>query len=103
MKPNHLQAILIGTALSALAALPGSAQSQPPAGSGGNIVRGSKVVGAKIFNTKGEQMGTIDDVLLDPKTGKISYAVFGAGGFLGLGDKKTIVALNIVQQDQQNP
>jgi hypothetical protein len=66
-------------------------------------VRGSKVVGAKLFTTKGEQMGTIDDVLLDPKSGRVSYGVLGIGGFLGMGEKRTIVPWNLIQQDRQNP
>ena len=103
MKTHRYQALVIGATLSAIAVLSARAESPATAGSSGNIVRGSKIVGAKLFNTKGEQMGTIDDVLVNPKTGKVSYAVLGAGGFLGLGDKKTIVPRSIVQQDQQNP
>jgi hypothetical protein len=33
-------------------------------------------------------MGTIDDLLLDPKSGQISHAVLGIGGFLGMGRRR---------------
>ncbi|MHA3770813.1 PRC-barrel domain-containing protein [Verrucomicrobiota bacterium sgz303538] len=69
----------------------------------GSVIRGKKLDDAKVFTTQGEQMGTIDDVLLDPKTGQVSFAVLGIGGWLGIGEKKVIVPWQLVRQDTQKP
>jgi sporulation protein YlmC with PRC-barrel domain len=52
-----------------------------------DIYRASKVIGADVENPQGEKLGDIRDIVLDPATGRIRYAVLGAGGFLGLGEK----------------
>src|SRR5919197_755768 len=52
-----------------------------------DIYRASKIIGADVENTQGEKLGDIRDVVFDPETGRIRYAVLGAGGFLGLGEK----------------
>ena len=52
-----------------------------------DIYRASKVIGADVENPQGEKVGDIRDIVLDPATGRIRYAVLGAGGFLSLGEK----------------
>ena len=51
-----------------------------------DIYRASKVIGADVENPQGEKLGDIKDVVFDPATGRIRYAVLGFGGFLGLGE-----------------
>jgi hypothetical protein len=36
-------------------------------------------------------MGEIDALLVDPKDGKVTHAVIGLGGFLGIGEDKVVV------------
>ena len=52
-----------------------------------DIYRASKVIGADVGNPQGEKLGEIKDIVLDPQTDRIRYAVLGSGGFLGLGEK----------------
>ena len=52
-----------------------------------DIYRASKLIGADVENPQGEKLGDIRDIVLDPATGHIRYAVLGSGGFLGLGEK----------------
>src|SRR5919109_872644 len=52
-----------------------------------DIYRASKIIGADVENTQGEKLGDIKDVVFDPETGRVRYAVLGFGGFLGLGEK----------------
>jgi sporulation protein YlmC with PRC-barrel domain len=47
-------------------------------------------LGAVVTNTKGESIGDINDVVFDT-TGRISTAVLGVGGFLGVGEKSVAV------------
>jgi len=52
-----------------------------------DIYRASKLIGADVENLQGEKLGDIKDVVLDPETGRITYAVLSFGGFMGLGEK----------------
>ena len=49
--------------------------------------KASDVVGADVKNSKGENLGKVEELVIDPNTGAISYAVVSFGGFLGMGDK----------------
>jgi sporulation protein YlmC with PRC-barrel domain len=46
-----------------------------------------KLAGASVDNTKGEKLGTIDDLVIDLESGKVAYAAISVGGVLGIGDK----------------
>jgi sporulation protein YlmC with PRC-barrel domain len=46
----------------------------------------SKLRGMEVRNSAGENLGDINDIVLD-ETGKPSVAIVGVGGFLGLGEK----------------
>jgi sporulation protein YlmC with PRC-barrel domain len=45
------------------------------------------IVGDPVRNSKGDDLGKIEDLMIDLDTGCIVYAVISFGGFLGLGDK----------------
>ncbi|MBB4371169.1 sporulation protein YlmC with PRC-barrel domain [Bradyrhizobium sp. cir1] len=47
--------------------------------------RASKMSGLKIYNEANENIGSINDLLMD-KSGAIKIAVIGVGGFLGMGE-----------------
>jgi sporulation protein YlmC with PRC-barrel domain len=47
--------------------------------------RTSKMDGLKVYNDANENIGTINDLLMD-KSGNIKIAVIGVGGFLGVGE-----------------
>jgi len=47
--------------------------------------RTSKMDGLKVYNDANENIGTINDLLMD-KSGNIKIAVIGVGGFLGMGE-----------------
>jgi len=79
------------------------AQQSPQQQQTGAVLRGSKVIGAKLYNARGEQVGTIDDLLMDAKKGQVSFAVIGTGGVLGVGEKKIVVPFNLIQHDETNP
>lgn len=50
----------------------------------------SGLIGQDIVNAAGENIGVIDDLLLD-KGGRVASAVIGVGGFLGIGEKRVAV------------
>ena len=51
------------------------------------LISTSKVVGTDVYNTAGEALGDIYDVMVDKRSGKIAYAVMSFGGFLGIGTR----------------
>ena len=53
-----------------------------------DVVPAKKVViGSKVVNQENEDLGNIEDVVLDVEAGRVAYAVLSFGGFLGMGDK----------------
>ena len=57
----------------------------------GNVLESRDLIGARINNTEGKDIGEIDSVLIDPKSGRITHAVVGVGGLMGVGEKKVVV------------
>jgi hypothetical protein len=45
------------------------------------------LLGMEVRNKQGEKLGEIKDLVMDLKSGKVSYAVLAVGGFLGIGEK----------------
>lgn len=58
--------------------------------------RASKVVGLNVYNEKNENVGSINDLLMD-KSGSIKAAVISVGGFLGMGARLVAVPYDKVK------
>jgi sporulation protein YlmC with PRC-barrel domain len=56
------------------------------------VPKASTFIGSSIVNAQGESLGKLDDLVLDPATGSITYAVLSRGSVLGLGGKLYAVA-----------
>ena len=51
----------------------------------GNLIASSKVEGTAVYNAAGENLGEIDDLMIDKLSGKVAYAIMSfGGGFLGI-------------------
>jgi len=57
------------------------------AGPGPHVMGAASLKGDSVFNPAGEDLGHIEDIMLDVGRGEIAYAVLSFGGFLGLGSK----------------
>ena len=51
------------------------------------LLAASALPGDPVTNTAGEALGSIEEIMLDPESGRIAYAVLSFGGFLGIGEK----------------
>jgi hypothetical protein len=52
----------------------------------GTLIGSDKVEGTAVYGADSEKIGTIERVMIDKISGKVSYAVLSFGGFLGIGD-----------------
>jgi len=59
----------------------------------------STIIGDRIKNRNGEELGKIEEVVLDLTCGSISYVVLSVGGFAGIADKFFAVPLDVLTMD----
>jgi len=52
-----------------------------------SMIRGSAFMNKKVRNMENENVGKIEDLMIDAADGRIVYAVLSFGGFLGMGQK----------------
>ncbi|WDR06323.1 PRC-barrel domain-containing protein [Devosia rhodophyticola] len=50
-----------------------------------NLIASDRVEGTKVYSLQGEHIGNIERVLIEKRSGKVSYAVLAFGGFMGMG------------------
>jgi sporulation protein YlmC with PRC-barrel domain len=71
---------------------------------GAGAVESSKLIGMKVKNTAGKDVGEIAQLIVNPADGKITHAVLGKGGVLGVGEQRVALAWTDVkvQPDTEN-
>jgi hypothetical protein len=52
----------------------------------GTLIGSDKVEGTAVYGAGNEKIGSIERVMIDKLSGKVSYAVLSFGGILGIGD-----------------
>jgi hypothetical protein len=52
----------------------------------GSLIGSDKVEGTAVYGADNQKIGSIERVMIDKMSGKVSYAVLSFGGFLGIGD-----------------
>ena len=52
-----------------------------------DFLSASTIKGDKVVNRAGEDLGKIEELMIDLQDGRVAYAVLSFGGFLGMGDK----------------
>ena len=52
----------------------------------GSLIGSDKVEGTAVYGADDTKIGSIERVMIDKMSGKVSYAVLSFGGFLGVGD-----------------
>jgi len=51
------------------------------------VLSATTMIGDKVVNPNGEELGTLKELMIDLDEGRVNYAVLSFGGFLGMGDK----------------
>lgn len=63
------------------------------------LIGSDKVEGTAVFGTNDERIGSIERVMIEKTTGRVSYAVLGFGGFLGVGSDHYPLPWNNLKYD----
>lgn len=79
-------------------------------GSGPDIRRGpgpylmgaETLIGNNVYNKDSEDLGDIKEIMLDMRSGRVSYAVLSFGGFMGMGEKLFAVPWDALKLDTEN-
>lgn len=58
--------------------------------------RSSKVIGVNVYNANNENLGEINELLVD-QSGKVQAVVIGVGGFLGMGERYVAIPFEKLQ------
>jgi sporulation protein YlmC with PRC-barrel domain len=61
----------------------------------------NNILGKAVYNDKNERIGSVDDLIISPDK-SVSFAIIGAGGFLGIGKHDVAIPVNkIKEQDNK--
>lgn len=71
-------------------------------GPGPYLMGADTLVGNDVFNKQDEDLGDVKDIMLDMRSGRVSYAVLSFGGFLGMGEKLFAVPWEALKLDTEN-
>lgn len=66
------------------------------------VLSASTLENEKVVNAAGENLGRIEDYMIDLNNGRIAYCVLSFGGFLGMGDKLFAIPWQAMTLDTEN-
>jgi len=64
------------------------------------VLAASTLAGDQVQNSAGEDLGKVDEIMIDIPAGKVAYAVLSFGGFLGMGNKLFAVPWSALRVDE---
>jgi len=64
-----------------------------------DVISSDRVEGTTVYNTAGEKLGSIDDLMIDKVSGQVRYAVMEFGGFLGMGTDRYPIPWSMLKYD----
>jgi sporulation protein YlmC with PRC-barrel domain len=51
------------------------------------VLSAATLANDRVRNSEGQDLGRVEEIMIDIPTGKVAYVVISFGGFMGLGDK----------------
>ena len=63
------------------------------------VISSDKVEGSSVYNSNGDKLGSIDDLMIDKYSGHVRYAVLEFGGFLGMGTDRYPLPWSMLKYD----
>ena len=65
------------------------------------VLSAGSLLGSRVRNAAGEELGKVEQLMIDTPTGQVAYAVISFGGFLGIGDKLFAVPWRALAHDER--
>lgn len=65
------------------------------------LIASNKVEGTVVYDRRGNRLGTIENFMVDKRSGKVEYAVLSFGGFLGMGARHYPLPWNQLTYDER--
>lgn len=63
------------------------------------VIASDKVEGTAVYNREGEKLGSIDNLIIDKRSGLVRYAALEFGGFLGIGTDRYPIPWSLLKYD----
>jgi sporulation protein YlmC with PRC-barrel domain len=69
-----------------------------------DAMESKKIIGVRVKDAQNKNLGEIDQLLVDPQEGKVTHAVIGVGGLMGIGETHVVVPWSDVKlsRDRDN-
>ena len=64
-----------------------------------DVISSDRVEGTKVYNASGDKLGSVDNLMIDKRSGQVRYAVLEFGGFLGMGTDRYPLPWNMLKYD----
>jgi len=64
------------------------------------VLSASTLAGDHVQNSAGEDLGKVNEIMIDIPSGKVAYAVLSFGGFLGMGNKLFALPWSALRLDE---
>lgn len=71
-------------------------------GPGPELMGANTLVGNEVYNLQGQNIGDIKEIMLDMRSGRVSYAVLTFEAFFSMGEKLFAVPWNALTLDTKN-
>lgn len=65
------------------------------------VLSASTLAGDSVMNKAGEDLGKIEELMIDLESGRVAYAVLSFGGFLKMGEKLFAVPFKALRLDAE--
>jgi sporulation protein YlmC with PRC-barrel domain len=66
------------------------------------VVSASTLAGYRVRSQENEDLGTIEEIMIDPAAGHVTYAILSFGGMLGFGDKLFAVPWQLLRLNSED-
>ena len=64
------------------------------------LIASDKVEGTKVYNRKGEKLGSVMNFMVDKRGGKVEYAIMEFGGIFGIGNEYFPIPWDLLDYDE---
>ncbi len=66
------------------------------------VMSAGTLAGDRVRNSAGEDLGKLEEIMIDVPSGRVAYGVLSFGGFLGMGNKLFAVPWDALTLDEAN-